>query len=177
MELLYDLVHPKVANPDGSAFVRRSARGIIVDGTRMLVIYTARYDDYGIPGGGIEPGEDMLSGLRRELEEEAGCSSIEVVRELGRVEEIRPARESEYENMRMSSCFYVCRAETDFSRIRPESHEIANGSRPEWVEIADAISHNRAIMERKGVNIGFAIERETLVMELVERQIRDGLPF
>lgn len=37
----------------------------------------------------------MLSGLRRELEEEAGAASVKVVREPGRVEELRPALEPE----------------------------------------------------------------------------------
>ncbi|WP_157054009.1 hypothetical protein [Paenibacillus sp. D9] len=119
----------------------------------------------------------MLSGLRRELEEEAGAASVKVVREPGRVEELRPALEPEYDNLRMISCFYVCRAETNFTRIRPESYELADGSRPEWVEIAEAINHNRSVMRQKGPHIGFAIERETLVMELMQRQIREGLPF
>ena len=66
---------------------RTSAGGIvtrIVDGQ----IYVALVGELGLtervlPKGGVEPGESLEEAARREIEEEAGLSSLEVIEKLG----------------------------------------------------------------------------------------------
>ncbi|MCR5675334.1 MAG: GNAT family N-acetyltransferase [Lachnospiraceae bacterium] len=68
---------------------RRIARAIVYDDAGYFYFVRAeRNDDFGkatlieTPGGGIEPGEDPESAVRRELKEELGAE-VEVVRKIG----------------------------------------------------------------------------------------------
>ena len=55
---------------------RVSARGLVVTDKGLAVIFRRRIKDgngheyYVVPGGGIEEGEDLIHGLKRELSEE-----------------------------------------------------------------------------------------------------------
>ena len=55
---------------------RVSARGLVVTDKGLAVIFRRRIKDgnvheyYVVPGGGIEEGEDLIQGLKRELSEE-----------------------------------------------------------------------------------------------------------
>ena len=62
--------------------------GALIDNKRLLVGLRAKgkqhADMWEIPGGKVEPGEDGPSALRREFEEELGCT-IEVHEAIGEV--------------------------------------------------------------------------------------------
>lgn len=44
------------------------------EGIEVLLIHRARYDDWSLPKGKAEPGEDPVATARREVEEETGLS-------------------------------------------------------------------------------------------------------
>ena len=68
MRLLKTAFHPDVSpadispNSDLRLIERHAARGIVVKGERILLVYTQRYDDYSLPGGGIDEGEEKVAG-------------------------------------------------------------------------------------------------------------------
>ncbi len=68
---------------------RLTARAIVknLDGL-YAVMYADKFKLHSLPGGGVENGEDVLTALRREVNEETGCVCDEV-RELGIVTENR----------------------------------------------------------------------------------------
>jgi 8-oxo-dGTP pyrophosphatase MutT (NUDIX family) len=171
LRLIQKMVHRQVTTIEGRTFERRSARGIVMRGTDILLIYTKRYNDYSFPGGGVEPHEELTAGLRRELAEETGAAEIEVVREFGYIDEYRPHYKPEYDLVHMESYFYVCKLNADFKKARPEAYEIMNGSEPVWVNIHEAIRHNRAVIANQEASMGFSVERETLVLELVAQEL------
>lgn len=68
---------------------RRTARAILKNNSgRYALVYSAGFNMYCFPGGGIEDNEDILTALKRELMEETGCS-CDAVEELGIIEENR----------------------------------------------------------------------------------------
>ena len=55
----------------GGAVWRRAPTG---EGIEVLLIHRARYDDWSLPKGKAEPGEEPVDTARREVEEETGLS-------------------------------------------------------------------------------------------------------
>jgi len=70
--------------------VRPSARAVLMDGSSCIALMHVVSDNYyKLPGGGVDEGEDTETGLKRELLEEVGASEVEVISEIGQVDEYR----------------------------------------------------------------------------------------
>lgn len=171
MRLIKTITHKAINNPNGSTFYRRSARGIILHGTNILLIYTKRYNDYSFPGGGVDTDEELVPGLQRELSEEIGASHTEILQQFGYITEFRPSNKPEYDLIHMDSFFYVCNVDYDFQHANPEDYEVKNGSYPLWVNIDEAISHNLSVLQKQEPFMGFSIERETFVLQLIRKEL------
>ena len=175
MRLLKSTVHNDIAQLTANelttkSFHRQAARGIIIKGEAILMLYTERYHDYSIPGGGVDEGEDIRQGLIRELEEETGAHNINIVAEFGRYEEFRPWYKDNFDFVHMESFCFVCTIDETLKETRLEAHEIQNGMRPVWINIHDAIRHNEHTMahsEKKGMSI----ERETYLLKQIIQQL------
>ncbi|WP_379131123.1 NUDIX domain-containing protein [Paenibacillus sp. sgz500958] len=165
------MIHKDVQSLEGSVFERRAARGIILRGSDILLLYTRRYNDYSFPGGGLEPDEDLFAGLRREMYEETGATQVEIVHELGYIEEYLPYYKPEFDMLHMISYYFVCRIEEELGETRLEDYEINNGMSAVWVNIHEAIHHNRQVIESREASMGLAVERETFVLEKVAREL------
>ena len=107
MTLLHTIIHPGV-HVGARAIERHAVRAVIVRDARLLLLHTRRYDDYSFPGGGLDPGEDAVDGLRRELMEETGARGVTVQRYLGYLDEYRPSRDPQYEVLFMRSLLPHC---------------------------------------------------------------------
>lgn len=168
MQLLKKTVHEDFnQSNEPKLYKRTAARGIIMDGDDILLIYTKRYNDYSFPGGGIDENEDVLEGLIRELEEETGAQNIQITRPFGKYEEIRSTYYDDYDFMDMTSYFYKCKADRQLGEACPEDYEINNGSEPVWVNILEAIAHNKRVIADNEATMGQSIYRETEVLEMV----------
>lgn len=132
MRLLKSTIHPDLnaATPEevaGQGFIRRAARAIVLRGSQILMLYTARYHDYSVPGGGVDEGEDIRQALLRELEEETGAHTIEILSEFGRYQEFRPWYKPEFDFVQMESYCFVCEIGEELGDTKLESHELQNG--------------------------------------------------
>ncbi|MFT5846487.1 MAG: ADP-ribose pyrophosphatase YjhB (NUDIX family) [Psychroserpens sp.] len=47
------------------------------------MLYTEHYEDYSLPGGGLELGEDKTEGIIREIIEETGAKNITNIQPFG----------------------------------------------------------------------------------------------
>lgn len=171
MKLIKKIIHKDVENLDGRVFERRASRGIILKDSEILLLYTKRYNDYSFPGGGVDDGEDLVTGLKRELIEEVGAKNIEVISEFGYIDEYRPHYKPEYDLIHMLSYFYVCSIDDELGDTNLEDYEIANGTTPIWVDIHKAIEHNKEVIKNKEDSMGYSIERETLVLEMISNEL------
>lgn len=77
------MVEPTGTEPDevraaGAVLWRRTGR----DGVEVAVVHRPEYDDWSLPKGRLDPGEDWEEAARREVREETGFEG-ELGRELG----------------------------------------------------------------------------------------------
>jgi len=164
-------VHPALQTLEGRILQRQAARAIVLKAQRILLLFTERYNDFSFPGGGVDAGEDLVAGLRRELGEETGASNIRAIRHFGIVEEFRPHAKPGFDLMHMTSHYFTCDVDTALGRTRMEHYETDNGMRPVWVDLASAIPHNRAVMQRQERCMGLSIHRETFMLAKVMEEL------
>lgn len=171
MRHLKTTIHPDIEHLDEKIIFQRSAaRAICVDGEDILLLYTERYHDYTIPGGGIDEGEDVIAGLVRELEEETGAKNIHNIKPFGIYEEFRPWYKGEVNVMHMHSYCYTCKIDRELGETRFEEYEVKNGMKPLWVNIHQAIALNEQTMAESPKK-GMSIERETFLLRLIAKEL------
>lgn len=170
MKLLRTTIHPDVKKLESKSVIERLAtRAIAMKGEDILLLYTERYHDYSLPGGGLDAGEDKVDGMIRELQEETGARNISNIAEFGCYKEFRPWYKDGANVMHMLSYCYTCEVDETLGETRLESHEINNGMKPVWINIQQAIEHNLkiiALSDKKGMSI----ERETFLLQLIAEQ-------
>lgn len=170
MKLLRSTVHPDVQALSFQTVIQRlSARAIAMQGEDILLLYTDRYHDYSLPGGGLEDGEEQIAGMIRELEEETGAQNIRNIEPFGCYEEFRPWYKDEANVIHMLSYCYTCVVDRALGETRFESHEVNNGMKPVWINIHEAIEHNLKTIELSAKK-GMSIERETFLLQLIAEQ-------
>ena len=176
MRLLKTAFHPDISPDDISpssnltTIERHAARGIILSGEDILLLFTERYHDYSLPGGGIDDGEDEIAGLIRELQEETGAKGVRNVKPFARYDEYRPWYKANADIIHMISHCYVCEIDDELGETALEAHEVNNGMRPVWMNIHEAISHNEDVIshsEKKGLSI----ERETFLLKVIAKEL------
>jgi len=171
MQLLKTHYHPDIETLENrSVFTRLSTRSIAIKGRSILLLYTEKYEDYSLPGGGLDLDEDKIEGMKRELIEETGAKSIKNIKAFGIYEEYRPWYKPDYDIQHMISYCYTCNVDKDLGISNLESYEINNGMKAVWVDIQDAITHNKKTMATSPKK-GMSIERETFLLELIVEQI------
>lgn len=170
MRLLRSTIHPSLPNLNGRAFHRDSVRAIVLRGEAILLLYTERYDDYTLPGGGIDSGEERQTALVRELKEETGAQNIRDIEAYGHYQEFRPWHIEGYDLVQMESYCYRCSIDEQLGPLQLEAHELANGMRPVWMNIYDAIAHNKQVMLASPKK-GLSIERETFLLNMIAAEL------
>ena len=96
--------------PQAPEVVRPSVRGILITEDQIAMVHSRKYHYYKFPGGGMEPGEDQIGTLRREVEEESGIQILpESIREYGMVP--RKERTAEGGVLIQDNYYYLCQGE------------------------------------------------------------------
>ncbi|WP_111977879.1 NUDIX hydrolase [Algibacillus agarilyticus] len=173
MRLLKSTVHSDIKDLSATKFHRKAARAIVLKNDNILMLYTARYHDYTLPGGGIDDGEDAIEGMKRELREETGAQNIRDIQSFGLYEEFRPWYKNDCDIMHMESYCYVCKIDDELLQPEFESHEINNGMKPVWMNIHQAIEHNEHTMANSAKK-GMSIERETFLLKLIVEELLEA---
>lgn len=151
-------------------FTRKATRAIVMNGESILLLYTKRYHDYSLPGGGIDEGEDNITGLIRELREETGAQNVTNIQTFGCYEEYRNWYKDDYDVIHMLSYCYTCDIDQELLAPEFEPHELQNGMQPLWMNIHEAISHNELVIKNSDKK-GLSIERETFLLKRIVAEL------
>ncbi len=171
MQLLKTHYHPEVKTLENqTVFTRLTTRSIALQGNTILLLYTERYEDYSLPGGGLDAGEDKIDGMIRELSEETGAKDIKNIQPFGVYEEYRPWYKSDFDIQHMISYCYTCDVNKELGAVNLEPYEKTNGMKPMWIDIHEAIAHNKKTMSISAKK-GMSIEREIFLLELIAENI------
>lgn len=163
MRLLFTL-DAKDYNPEGTAYVRLSARGIIIRDGQVAMVHSLKYDYYKFPGGGIEEYETKEQALVREVAEESGLQVIpESIREYGLVHRVG---KSDLADMFIQDNYYfLCDAQEMIANQRLDDYEANEGFTLEFICPRHGIKTNRCMDH--GPKDKNMIEREARVLELL----------
>ncbi len=168
MRLLFDLDKKDYADCT-HAFVRDSARAIIIRNGRIAMVHSLKYDYYKFPGGGIEPGETREEAVVRETLEEAGFTVIPgSVKEYGYVHRAQRSTLYETEYFQQDNYYYLCAAEDTVGRQQLDDYESDEHFTLEFVTPAHAIRTNRR--RGHGPKDPLMLEREARVLELLMKE-------
>ena len=119
--------------------VRQAARAVVLDASgRVALLRVHKNKYYKLPGGGIDPGEDVLTALKREMLEEIGCE-ISDAQEIGEVTEYR-----DQWGLTQTSYFYRAQLAGEAGTPAFTDEELADGFEVVW---ADSIDAAIALME------------------------------
>ncbi|MBB1276172.1 MULTISPECIES: NUDIX hydrolase [unclassified Pseudoalteromonas] len=170
MQQLKTLIHSGINIDQGTQFTRLTARAIVIKNNKILLMYTNRYEDYSLPGGGVDDGESIEQGLIRELSEETGAQQISVVKAFGLYEEYRPWYKDDFDIIHIKSYCFVCSIADKFGKAQLEHYEQQNGMTAKWVDINDAIAHNERTIANSEKQ-GLSILRETYLLKRIAKEL------
>ena len=148
------------------AFVRDSARSIIIRDGKVAMVHSLKYDYYKFPGGGIEAGEDPVDAMIRETREEAGLVVIpETIREYGLVHRAQKSQSDPDVAFIQDNYYYLCDALDEPVSQELDEYESGEGYIPEFADPHTVIRKNRSHI--KGPHSRMMFERESRVLEML----------
>jgi 8-oxo-dGTP pyrophosphatase MutT (NUDIX family) len=174
MELIYEIFRDQGLDLEGRTLERESAKGIILRGHKLLLVYSSFGGGYKFPGGGVRPGETDEETLAREIQEECGARLDQILGEFGMVIEYKRPFETEYEVFKMISRYYICRVDNGSGQLCLDDYEQELGYQPRWVDIKDAVQANRRLSNSAGANVPDWIAREAYVLELLKQHLENS---
>ena len=113
---------------------RIAARGIVLRKDGKIAIFNkSNKNEYKLPGGGVEIGEDVEDAFKREIKEETGCD-ITIIDKLGIIKE-----EKSKNNFQQISHVFVSRVVKDNKKLNLTDKEKDEGGKLIWVSVEKAL--------------------------------------
>lgn len=142
----------KIINPEDvseeevqSYRTREAGRAVVFDDdNKVALLHVTKENYYKLPGGGIEDGEDKISALYRECQEEIGCD-IDIINELGFIVEYRKIF-----TLKQTSYCYLAKVKGPKGKPDFTDSEKEKGFEVVWLSYEEAI---RVLNESKAVSI------------------------
>ncbi|MBQ9448304.1 MAG: NUDIX domain-containing protein [Acholeplasmatales bacterium] len=143
MRLLFE-IDLKNYDKNGKAFIRPSARAIIIKDNKIYMVHSLLYDYYKFPGGGIEHDESNIDALIRETKEEAGLIVIkDSIKEYGYVHRKHKSIDPNYEIFDQNNYYYLCDVENKILEQQLDDYENFEKYTLELVDPRIVININR----------------------------------
>ncbi|MGL4383404.1 MAG: NUDIX domain-containing protein [Bacilli bacterium] len=141
-----------------------TARAIILQGNKLLMIHTDTYDDYTFPGGTKEDDEAIEVTLERELREETGANDLVSAQLYLETIEYLPSVKNESKYNKRVSYFYLCHINNSFIEPQLEDYEREAGYKVVWIELEKALKHNTNLLKQDNLPKVNFLAREIYVL-------------
>ena len=153
-----------------NVYRRPSARGIILQGDRIALVYSEREHYYKFPGGGIQGGEDKKAALVRE---ETGLVVIpDSIREFGSVLRRQKSDKSADTIFEQENFYYICDVENTNIGQELDEYEREAGFVLRVLPIDEAIRANDEYHSENYFD-EVMIKRELRVLQIVKEQMKN----
>lgn len=153
---------------------RPSARGIILKGKKIALVYSSREKYYKFPGGGIREGEDKKQALVREVKEETGLEVIpESIVEFGSVLRRQKSNVQEDTVFEQENFYFFCQTENRITGQQLDDYEKKAGFILKVTDIEEAILTNQRYHSDDFFD-EIMIKRELRVLQLIQDYINAG---
>ena len=153
-------------------YCRPSARGIILQGDKIALVYSGREHYYKFPGGGIQGGEDKKAALVREVREETGLVVIpDSIREFGSVLLRQKSDKLENTIFEQENFYYICDVEAANIGQELDEYEREAGFVLRVLPIDEAICANDEYHSDNYFD-EIMIKRELRVLRMVKVQMK-----
>lgn len=146
--------------------IRYGARGIIINSDKIAVFNKSLKNEYKLPGGGIDEGEDPKIAFKREAMEETGCE-IEIIDELGIIKEIKSN-----DNFMQTSYVFVAKVINETGKLDLTQKEIDEGAKLLWCTpseayelISNCMNNLKASTYENIYHSKFIVKRDTEILK------------
>lgn len=166
-------IFPEKQPVEGIEYIDRvTGKAIVFDKENKVALVGNKLNNFLLlPGGGIDDGENIQTGIARECLEEIGYT-INILDEIGCVDDYRPR-----EKKHCISYCYTARVSGDKGDIKHTENEVGIGMYTKWVTLEEALGifkKQKLELESGKVafyNTGFNIVRDLLFLEETEIMI------
>ncbi len=147
--------------------IRYGARGIIVRNDGKIAIFNkSNKNEYKLPGGGVDDGENAKDAFKREALEETGCE-IDIIDELGTIEEHKSL-----DNFKQISYVFVGKVIKEHDKLNLTQKEKEEGAKLLWVDkeeglrlISECISNLKESKYENLYHSKFIVLRDKIILE------------
>lgn len=141
---------------------RKAARAVVLDAHgRVALLHVTKNAYHKLPGGGIDPGEDVITALKREMREEIGCAVTDI-QEIGEITEYR----DEW-GLTQISYFYRARLEGEVGTPAFTEEELADGFEVVWADNINAATNLLKADEPQGYEGPLIQQRDVAILKAI----------
>lgn len=168
----FPVINPENVTDDeaDTYLVREASRAVVIDGNGMVALLHVKKENYyKLPGGGIEVGEDRISALHRECQEEIGCE-IEVIGEVGSTVEYRKI----FKLKQISYCYFA-KVKGEKGEPNLDVEEIDAGFEQVWLPYREALE---VLTDSTATNLEgslYIVPRDTILLKEIQKYLVDTI--
>lgn len=113
------------------------AGGVVLNQKGEVIVVSQNGDSWSLPKGHVDPGEDLLMAAKREIKEESGVATLELIKELGTYERYKMGKGGVGEDTSELKRITIYLFKTKEEELKPED---PHNPEARWVKKVDVAS-------------------------------------